>query len=88
MQIDHSETAVFGIIAEFGCSQSLFQDPLQDHAVERPMSHVFFVLYQISLSMRGKVDRLPLTQAVVRYQSLAPLLGPVSERFFIDVGAP
>ena len=88
VQIDHSETAVFGIIAEFGCSQSLFQDPLQDHPIERPMSHVFFVLYQIGLGMRGKVDRLSLAQAVMRYQGLAPLLGPVPERFFVYMGAP
>ena len=88
VQIDHGKTAVFWIIAEFGGSQSLFQNALQDHPVERPMAHVFFMLYQIGLGVRGKINRLPLTQAVMRNQSFAPLLGPVSERFFVDMGAP
>ena len=52
------------------------------------MAHVLFMLYQIGFSVRGKINRLPLAQAVMRYQGLAPLLGPVSERFFIYVGAP
>ena len=33
VQIDHGKTAVFWIIAELSCSQSLFQDALQDHPV-------------------------------------------------------
>ena len=43
---------------------------------QRPMAHVFFMLYQIGFGVRGKINRLPLAQAVVRYQSLGPLLRP------------
>ena len=88
LQIDHGVGAVFRIVAEFFCGFALFQDALQNHAIERAVAHAIFMLDQVGFGVGGELNRLAFAHAVMGDQSLGPLLGPVAEGLFVNMGAP
>ena len=52
------------------------------------MAHVVVMLDQVGFGVGVEINRLAFAHAVMGDQRLAPLLRPVAEGFFVDVGAP
>ena len=52
------------------------------------MAHAVFVLDEIGFGMGGEINRLAFAHAIVRDRAFAPLLGPMTESFLVNMGAP
>src|ERR1043165_1025608 len=66
----------------------LLKNPLQDHSIERPVTHSSVVLNQIGFGVRGKINCLLFSQTVMRRKSFSPLFRPQPKRLLVNVQAP
>ena len=88
LQVDHGEGAILRIVAEFLSGPALLENALENQAIERPMAHVIVMLDQVGFGMGVEINCLAFAQTVMANQRLAPLLRPVTEGLFINMGAP
>src|SRR5512139_3522235 len=88
LQVDHREGAVLGIVSQFFGCLALLKNALEDHAIEWPMAHVILMLDQIGFGVGIEINCLAFAKTVMVDQRLAPLLQPMAEGLFVNMGTP